>query len=290
MQTYPDCYLCILRLALEAARLTGADEASQMAVMGRSLEALRQVDPAVSPSEVAEITHRAVREITGVDDPYRAVKKASTQTALALYPRLKQMVAEAADPLDVATRLSMAGNIIDVILPGKVELEPVIERCLTQPYAGDGLPALREALARVSQVLYLGDNAGETVFDRILIETLPVSVIYAVKSGPVLNDAIFEDAVEAGIDRVAHIVETGSDGPGTILSHCSPDFLRLYDQAELVIAKGQANYETLGDQDSRVFCLVQVKCPVIGSHAGAEVGSILIRQGRGPRRQAGRDG
>jgi uncharacterized protein with ATP-grasp and redox domains len=129
-------------------------------------------------------------------------------------------------------------------------------------------------------VLYLADNAGETVFDRLLIETLDVPVIYAVKGGPILNDATQEDALAAGIGRAAEVISSGADAPGTILSRCSGEFRQLYDRSELIIAKGQANYETLSEEGARVFFLLQVKCPVIARDVGTPVGSIVLRRGR----------
>jgi uncharacterized protein with ATP-grasp and redox domains len=137
---------------------------------------------------------------------------------------------------------------------------------------------MREKLAAAGHVLFLADNAGETVFDRVLVETLPVPVLYAVKGGPILNDATMEDAIAAGLDQCATLSSTGSDAPGTIVALCSKGFRRQYSAAPLIIAKGQANYETLSDAGPRVFCLLQVKCPVIGRDIGAPVGSIILRR------------
>jgi len=103
--------------------------------------------------------------------------------------------------------------------------------------------------------------------------------MYAVKGGPVLNDATEKDAQDAGIGRVAKIVSNGSDAPGTVLSRCCQEFRRLYQEAQLIIAKGQANYETLSTEGSRVFFLLQIKCPVIAHDVGVPVGSIVIEQG-----------
>lgn len=279
MRTYLDCYPCFLRQALDAARMTGADEARQQTVLDRVLEALRQIEPGVTPPEIGDQVHRLVRQMTGSNDPYREAKAASTRQALALYPRLKRLVQEADDPLEVAVRLSIAGNIMDAARFRECDLWGTVERVLAQLFAVDDGAAFRAALARTDKVLYLADNAGETVFDRVLIETLGVPVVYAVKSGPTLNDATREDALAAGLDRVAEIVGTGSDAPGTILDRCSDEFRRMYEQAELVIAKGQANYETLSEEGPRVFFLLQAKCPVIARDAGVPVGSIVLKQG-----------
>jgi uncharacterized protein with ATP-grasp and redox domains len=274
-----DCYPCFLRQALDAARRAGVGDTQQRAVLDRVLEALQQVEPAATPPEIGDRVHRIVRQVAGNGDPYREAKAASTRQALALYPRLKALVREADDPLDVAVRLSIAGNIMDAARGQECDLWSTVERVLAQPFAADDGMAFREALAGAGKVLYLADNAGETVFDRVLIEALDAPVVYAVKGGPTLNDATREDALAAGVDRVAEIVSTGSDAPGTILDRCSEEFRKLYERAELIIAKGQANYETLSEAGSKVFCLLQTKCPVIARDVGVPVGSIVLRQG-----------
>jgi len=279
MKTYLDCYPCFLRQALEAARMTGADERQQHGVLVRVLDLLRDVDLSGTPPEIGDQVHRLVRQELIDGDPYRAIKDTSTQQALALYPQLQALVREASDPLDTALRLSIAGNIID-LGPGRAyDLWEVVQRILVQPFALDDRIALKEALGRADRVLYLADNAGETVFDRVLIETLDVPVTYVVKGGPTLNDATREDAVAAGLDQVAEVVDNGTDAPGTILARCSSEFRQLYHAADLIIAKGQANYETLSEAGSRVFFLLQVKCPVIGRDAGVPVGSIVLKRG-----------
>ena len=279
VRTYLDCYPCFLRQALDAARYAGADDAQQQVVLDRVLETLRQIEPGATPPEIGDRVHRLVRQVVGRGDPYREAKAASTRQALALYPRLKELVQGAEDPFDIAVRLSIAGNIMDAARFQECDLWGTVERVLAQPFAVDDGAALRAALAEANTVLYLADNAGETVFDRVLIETLDVPVIYAVKGGPTLNDATREDALAAGLDRVAEIVSTGSDAPGTVLARCAEEFHRLYEQAELVIAKGQANYETLSEEGPKVFFLLQVKCPVIARDAGVPVGSIVLKQG-----------
>jgi uncharacterized protein with ATP-grasp and redox domains len=280
MRTYLDCYPCFLRQALEAARLTGADDNQQKAILDQVLQVLRRSELSSTPPEIGDAIHRLVRQARGDGDPYLETKEASTRQALACYPRLRELVQNAGDALDVAVRLSIAGNIIDSGPDQQYDLWNVIERVLAQPFAVDDMTAFRKALAAADRVLYLADNAGETVFDRVLIEVLGIPVVYAVKGGPVLNDATLEDALAAGLDQVADVVETGSDAPGTILGRCPAKFRQLYDEAEMVVAKGQANYETLSEAGPKVFFLLQTKCPVIARDAGVTIGSILLRQGR----------
>jgi uncharacterized protein with ATP-grasp and redox domains len=271
MRTYLDCYPCFLRQALDAARLAGANDDQQRAILDQVLELLRQIAPSSTPPEIGNEVHRLVRREVGNGDPYRTAKEASTRQALALYPRLKELVQEADDGLDAAVRLSIAGNIIDLGPDQQYDLWGVAKRVLAQPFALDDRGAFWEALRTASPVLYLADNAGETVFDRVLIEALDLPVVYATKGGPVLNDATVDDALAAGLDRAADVVSTGSDAAGTILERCSGDFRQLYREAKMIVAKGQANYETLSEAGPRTFFLLQAKCPVIARDSGSQL-------------------
>jgi len=279
MRTYLDCYPCFLRQALEAARQTGASYREQKEILERVLEALRDLDVTSSPPEIGDRVHRIVRETMGQDDPYLSIKEEQTSAAMALYPRMKELLEQADDALDVAVRLAIAGNVIDAAPGHRYDLWASVERVLAQPFATNNGGSFRRAVAEAERILYLADNAGEAVFDRVLIETLEAPVMYAVKSAPVLNDATQEDAEAAGIDKAAVIVRTGSDAPGTILSRCSSTFHQLYESADVVIAKGQANYETLSQMGPQVHFLLQVKCPVIARDVGVPVGSIVMKQG-----------
>jgi uncharacterized protein with ATP-grasp and redox domains len=293
MKTYLDCYPCFLRQALEAARMAGADEGQQRQVLDRVLDLLRRGDASRTPPEIGDQVHRAVRRELGVADPYRAAKARCTREALAMVPRLRTLLAEADDPLEVAIRLGIAGNIIDFGPAPQYELWDVVDRVLAQPFAIDDGNTFRDALSSAARVLYLADNAGETVFDRLLIETISerysVPVLYAVKGGPVLNDATVEDARAAGLDRLAQVICTGIDAPGTILVRCSAAFRQIYDSADVIIAKGQANYETLSEEENGIFFMLQLKCPVIARDVGAPVGSIVLKRGRTGHHSKGKD-
>ena len=279
MKTYYDCYPCFLRQALSAARRAGASENQQSEVLQKVLAALQTIEPDRNPPDIAYYVHRIVRETVRDSDPYQAAKSRSTAEALGLYPQLKQLVAKSADPLDIALRISIIGNLIDFGPRDQIRnLAGEVYQAIEKPIYLDHSKILRTRLAEAEYLLFLADNAGETVFDRVLIENLSLPVIYVVKGGPILNDATVEDAVAAGLHQVATLVNTGTDAPGTILSLCSPEFQALFSEAPLIIAKGQANYETLSEAGEKVFCLLQVKCPVIGGDIGAPEGSSIIRQ------------
>ena len=283
MRTYLDCYPCFLRQALTASRMAGGTETQQQTTVQKTLALLYSFSAGNTPPEIGYAVHAIVRKVVGEGDPYREVKNHSTREALALYPLLKTYVANSEDPLETAVRISIAGNIIDFGPYDEIrDLSKTVDNVLITPLHINHMQRLRAMLETAAWVLYLADNAGETVFDRVLIETLSVPVTYAVKDGPILNDAITVDAQAAGIDSCALIITNGTSAPGTILDLCSESFMKKYDNAPLIIAKGQANYETLSTAGTRVFCLLQVKCPVIGRDLGAPVGSIIVRQSDTP--------
>jgi uncharacterized protein with ATP-grasp and redox domains len=286
MKTYLDCYPCFLRQALSAARRAGATTDQQKQILLDTMDALRSLTSEATPPVMAEGIHRLVRARTSNPDPYREAKQEATEQALALLPGLMDQVRKAADPLETAVRIAIAGNIIDYGVAESYELEATLQRVLERPFAIDDLPALREALDRADSVLYLADNAGETVMDRVLIQEIDRLVTYVVKAGPIINDATHEDALAAGLAEVAEIVDNGSDAPGTLLDRCSADFRQRFEQAPLVVAKGQANYETLSGTEAPVFFLLQAKCAIIARDLGVTAGSTVV-MGPGGRPELG---
>jgi len=211
----------MLGQAVEAARKAGADEETQRAILEEVLEALGDVPPRSKPPEISYRVHRIVRQRAGNADPYREAKARSTEEALGLLPWMRRELAEAGDPLETAARMSIAGNIIDAIPGRQYALRDELQRVLDYPLAINDVERLRCALEDADWVLYLADNAGETVCDRLLIQTLGVPVRYAVKGSPIANDATIEDALAAGVDQDAELISTGSDAPGTLLETCS---------------------------------------------------------------------
>lgn len=280
MRTYLDCYPCFLRQALTAARLTGADADAQQEVVRSTLALLADLPAGAEPPRVAELVHGHVRTELGGADAYRAVREEATRRALDVYLWLMSLVEAADDPLEAALRISIAGNALDVAPGGAFpDLREAVLRVMDASFAVDDVAVLRAELARTPWLLMVGDNAGETVFDRVLIETLRIPVTYVVKGGPTLNDATREDARAAGLESCARIVDTGVAAPGLSLDRCSAALRRTFLDAPLVLAKGQANYESLSDAGERVFSVLQVTCGVIATDVGAPVGSLVVRRG-----------
>ena len=211
------------------------------------------------------------------------LKITSTNNALAWYDKVRSQIDAAKDPIDLAIRLSIAGNIIDFGVSEHYDLKDSIHRVITQPLAVNDIESLKSQLKSVSSLLYLGDNSGETVFDRLLIETLvehyQLPVIYVVRGSATINDVTFVEAKEAGLNAVCNdIIDNGSDAPGTLLQDCSAEFLERFNQAELIIAKGQGNFESLSGIDAPIFFLLQAKCNVIANELGVKELDLIVKQ------------
>jgi uncharacterized protein with ATP-grasp and redox domains len=278
MKMQLECYPCLLRHGLEMLRIVNADQAQHRRVLQQVSMELSAFDTHRSPPEMAQRIYRIVCQETGERDPYLTVKQRSTREALALYPRLKALAVGAENPLETAIRVSIAGNIIDASISLDYDLERTLARVLTERFAIEAFAPFQNMLEKSSGVLFLADNAGETVFDRVLIEMLGKPVTYVVKGGPIMNDATVEDACSAGISRIATVIDNGCDAPGTVIGLCSKQFRHLFAQAELIIAKGQANYETLSGVAAPLFFLLQAKCAAVARDLGVPVNSIVFKR------------
>ena len=276
MQTCLDCIPCLLRQAIDALRLATADEKSHIEILRRVLSALSRMDLSASPPRMAQQIHRMVRQDTATRDPYKSVKERLNRTALSLYPDLEARVARATDPLQTALRLAICGNVIDFGPYRTMDTERIqtaIAQALADPLHGD-LAQLKQALQGARNILFLGDNAGEIVFDRLLLKQLgDRKIVYAVRGAPVLNDATIDDARSTQMTALVEVVTNGSDAPGTLLPDCSPDFRRRFERADLVVSKGQGNYETLSAVKRPICFLLKAKCPLIAAHLGCSLGS-----------------
>jgi len=282
MRTYFDCIPCFVRQALDSARLITDDEQIHEQVLRGVLRLASKMDLRQSPPAMAQKIHRMIRKLTGVEDPYLQTKDRFNQLALKMYPELREQVRASTDPLETAVRLAIAGNIIDLGVTTSIkepDIEEIINNSLTADFDDKALEDFRNATKQAEKILYLADNAGELVFDRLLIEQLPCEkVTVVVKGRPVINDATMEDAELAGLTDIVTVIDNGSDAPGTILESCSEAFRRRFDESDLVIAKGQGNYETLSDVDKEVFFILRAKCPVIAQHLGCEIGQMILRR------------
>lgn len=275
--TFAECEPCFLSQARRYARLTTQNE-GQVEELVQQIETLIANLPSESSSsEVARAVYERLELFSPEGDPYKPLKSQHTQQALKLYGRMKDRIRSAADPLLAAIRIAIAGNIIDFGPQQAFDIQAELETIFEQPFAVCDYGAFKAHLQEAENILYLGDNAGETVFDRALIEELAKPTTFVVRGKPMINDALLSDAIEAGIDRVATILSTGSSYPGILLETCSPDLVRAYEDADLVISKGMGNYESLYDEKRTIFFLFRAKCGPIARHAGVQKGDILLK-------------
>lgn len=281
MKTYLDCIPCILRQSLEAARMVSTDPDMHEKILRNAMQWAGEMDLNQSPPAMAQRFHRHLRGMTGVDDPYRQAKDQLNRLALELVRPFQARVKADSDPLQMAARLAIAGNIMDMGVIGNLteaEVRQTMEQALRAPFFGE-LDQFRQAVADAKSILYLADNAGEIVFDRLLIEQLPIErVTLAVRGAPIINDVTLIDAQTVGLDQMVKVIDNGSDAPGTILSDCSPEFRRRFAAADLIISKGQGNFETLSGEAGNIFFLFKVKCPMVARLVGQPVGMQMLVQ------------
>ena len=292
MRTYLECIPCFFRQALEAARIVGADDDKRREIMNRIAAEVPRISLLSTPPEMGKIIYSIVSDVVGDGDPYLELKKRSTKLCMDIYDELKARLDNSDDRLLMAVQLAIAGNIIDYGAKMGLDVKREVERILSSEHQAisserSELFAFEEFAATLKDsrtVLYLGDNVGETVFDRVLIEEIlslypDKDITYAVKASPVINDALVEDARECGIDSLANVISSGSDLPGTLLDRCSDDFCRLFREADLIISKGQGNFETLSETEGPVFFLFIAKCLVVAHDVGCSVGDVMLMKG-----------
>ena len=283
MKTYNDCIPCLVRQALGGARFVTKDEKMHQTILRKSLAAMAVMDMHQSPPMMARQIQAVIAEVTGSKDPYRKIKQKCNAFSLDLLEGLRAMVERSQAPLETAVRLAIAGNIIDFGAFSTLDKQTVvdtIDHAMANPVTGD-MAALLERLASSDAILWIADNAGEIVFDRLVLEQIDMNrVVFVVRGGAALNDATLEDAVTAGITECVKTIDSGAAIAGTVLEVCSSTFLKAFDRADLIIAKGQGNFETLPHDDDRIFFLFKAKCPVVSASAGVNLNDMVVRRGQ----------
>ncbi len=250
-------------------------------VVSEMLSAIAGID--LENSFSPEITRNILARLTEsseVIDPYKQEKNQSNHEMLERYDEFKSMVETSANPFETALRLAIAGNIIDFGPNHQFDVEKTIKQVLASDFAINHSKKLQKAIGQAKNILYLGDNCGEIVLDRLFLETIQhPNVWFAVREKAVLNDATSREAEEVGIHHFARIITNGDDSPSTMLHRVSPEFQEIYRKADLVISKGMGNYEGLMfENDPRLFFLLMVKCSVIGRKIGAPEGEFVVKQ------------
>jgi uncharacterized protein with ATP-grasp and redox domains len=256
--------------------------------VGLQLHTVSLEDP--PPAMAAKLQQIVNREL-GTDDPLKEIKRQSNEAAMAWYESAMNMIEQSHDPLLTALQTAIAGNIIDYGAIHDIQVEEELrqimdqERSLLQHESSElfAYDQFKKDISKARSVLYLGDNAGELIFDKALIVTLQrlyplLDITFATRGRPIFNDILLEDASWVGLDKLVTVVSSGSGTPGLILEESSKEFRELFSSSDLIISKGQGNLEGLFDVPGPIYFLFVAKCKPIAALLGCKVRDILLRR------------
>lgn len=280
MKIFLDCLPCMHRQVLEAAYMATDDEVVQENIMDEAIEVLSEYREFSCAPELCEAMHTIVKKHARVKDPYAKIKSEDISVALKLEPLVKDFVFSADDSLLQALKAAATGNIMDSALYSDLDIEACLMEELESPFAICDKATLDKDLSEAKQILIIGDNAGEVVFDKIMVELFSrdYQVIYAVREEPIINDATVEDALKTGISDYAEVISTGSGMPGAVLESCSLEFKDIFNHADIVISKGQGNFEALSETTRDIYFLLKAKCFRIADALSVELNEYVFKK------------
>jgi damage-control phosphatase, subfamily I len=280
----PDCIPCILRMSITAIRELALNEYAVKELYSRILEipSLRGQFWDITSAEIIELVWGQIADTTKRRDPFYSLKLEQNKRIMEIYPFLEKVVDEAPDPLSTAVKLAILGNAIDVMISdSKQGIEDSITEKLKMPISKEMFGEFSKRLKQSRHLLFFGDNSGEIVFDKLLIETIrkmyDPEIAFVVRSVPTLNDATLDEARQVGIDKAATLIENGIDGPlpGTILRRCSTEVTDLVSRADLIISKGGGNFDTLeeekGSLKEKITFMLLSKCDPYYKYFGVKI-------------------
>ena len=289
MKTYLECIPCFFKQTIEACKMMGLPEEKTKEILNKVALQIPNIEMNATPPAMGRIIHNIVKKHTNNPDPYKEIKMKSNKIALAFYPGLKEMVRNSENRLLKAVEIAIAGNIIDYGAIFNLNIEKELnlilnseeEKIKNEEAKYFAFSEFVKSLKSTKTLLYIADNAGEIVFDRILIEEIQtyypdIHLYCAVREKPIINDCIISDAVSVGIDKIATVISSGSDGPGTILELCSREFLDIWDKSDLIISKGQGNFESLSGAMGNIFFMFIVKCRVLSQDIGCNLRDVIL--------------
>ena len=280
-----ECYLCIYKQVFKLADKFCKDDKCASNILKEGARILSKYDINVTPPEIAREEYGKVSEILGIEDLFEKEKKEAIKEALRFKPILKLRLFESKNPLYDACKIAVAGNVIDLGVHHEYNLEEEIQKIFEMDFKKNDFDEFKINVEDSETICYLADNAGENVFDELLIETIKeinpdVKVYYFVRGKPVINDVTLKDLVGLEIFELAEVVDTGVDTPGFHLKFANEVSKKIFYNADMVISKGMGNFECLFDECGReVFYLFKVKCEVVARASGAEVGDYMLFKG-----------
>ena len=285
MKLQERCLTCIYDQTKRVCELLNADEVQAHKIDSLAHEQIRGFDMNQTPPHNAAPLYEAMAEVLGVYDLYAQFKADSSKKAKVFLPLCEQKIKSSSHKLFEATKTAVAGNVIDLAAVMLYDLEEELEKIYHTPFAIDDFKVLEQQLAHTQTLVYLADNAGEEIFDKLYIQTIKelfptINIYYFVRGRPIINDLTFQDALTSGMDEVATIVDSGVSTPGFAIELMNANARSLFEKAECIISKGMGNYECLGEvKGLPIFFLFKVKCDVVAQAVGAPLGSIICKQG-----------
>jgi damage-control phosphatase, subfamily I len=291
MKTYLDCIPCFFKQGLASARILGTDEKVQKHIVDNIAKVIPSFPLLSTPPEMGKIIYDIIKDALQKDDPFRELKQKSNSLVLEIYGDMKKEIQNSSDRLLTSLNFSIAGNIIDYGANHSLKLEKEIEsitrksKKVSRNSVNFQYAKFKKKLEKAGLILFIGDNAGEIALDKLFVEEIKrmypgKRMVYAVREKPVINDATLEDARFVGLDKTVEVISSGSIIPGTSLKRCNKEFISLFKDADIIISKGQGNFETLSDEPEPIFFLLTVKCGVVAKMLNAETGDIVLKENK----------
>lgn len=266
MKTRQACLPCFRRQVQYASQLATDNRGLAAEIIAQTETYLAGLNMEESPPVNAIGLYGAICRISKNPDPFFSLKQQSNTLAMELRPQVEALIRQGDDPLFRAILFAIAGNIIDYGSQQNFDLDATLDNCLKNKPVINDYDKLLDSLSHAESILYLADNCGEIVFDGLLADQLPGTVTMVVKDGPIINDATETDAIWCGIDQRYRVITNGAICPGTPLKRCSKELQTRFWESDVVISKGQGNFETLSEEKRSVYHLLTVKCPVVADH------------------------
>lgn len=275
-----ECFPCVFRQSLESAQMITNDDQKIKDIMKYYAQIMPDaVDKKLKAPKLAAKMQTYIKEICNVEDPYLKLKEKNLKQAKKLLPVVEEEIEKAEDPLLASLLMSAMGNSIDAGVSLNVNIKENIDRAIERSFAHSDYLKFREELKSAETLLIIADNTGEAVFDRLLLKELEpynLKITYAVRQIPILNDITAERAKELGINQYAEIIKSGTTAPGMIMEEAGEQFLEKYQNADLVISKGQGNLEGLLDIEEDIYFLLKAKCEIIAEVLSVEVNDFVF--------------
>ncbi len=285
MKISKECYLCIFQQIFNLTNRLDLDEETSSVVIRRGAKRLSKYDLSFEPPIIASDVYGSVSEIVQKEDLFEKEKKEAIKEALKFKPILKDRLNKSKDKLFDACKIAVAGNVIDLGVNQEYDLTKEIKKIFEMSFYKNNYNEFKEKALNAKTICYLADNAGENVFDEILIEIIKefnpdVKIYYVVRGKPIINDVTVYDLKGLEILELAEIVDSGVDTPGFCLEKANKDSKDIFYNADMVISKGMGNFECLFDEVKReVFYLFKVKCDVVARESKSKKSEYMLFKG-----------